>query len=54
MERFFRSLKYEWNPETGCRSFSEGKHAITDCIVGYYSQLRLHQHTSMLPPNREE
>ena len=54
MERFFRSLKAEWVPETGYNLITEAKHAITDYIVGYYSQQRLHQHNGMLPPNRAE
>lgn len=40
MERFFRSLKNEWGPETGYINFSEAAHAIADYIVGYYSSLR--------------
>ena len=51
MERFFRSLKTEWAPETGYSSMTEAKHSITDSIVGYYSQQRPHQHNGMLPPN---
>lgn len=54
MERFFRSLKHEWVPETGYGSFSEAKHAITDYIVGYYSQQRPHQYNGMTPPNLAE
>ncbi len=54
MERFFKSLKTEWIPELGYRSFLEAKYAITDYIVGYYSQLRPHQHNNMLPPNLAE
>lgn len=54
MERFFRSLKTEWMPELGYRTFLEAKHAITDYIVGYFSQVRPHQHNKMLPPNQAE
>ncbi|MEH6628771.1 MAG: IS3 family transposase [Motiliproteus sp.] len=54
MERFFRSLKSEWVPETGYQSFSEAKHAVTNYIVGYYSQIRPHQHNDTLPPNVAE
>jgi len=54
MERFFRSLKSEWIPEVGYRSFAEAKSAITNYIIGYYSELRPHQHNSMLPPNLAE
>ena len=35
MERFFRSLKTEWVPETGYQSFIQAKAAIIDYIVGY-------------------
>ncbi|REG79508.1 putative transposase [Marinomonas pollencensis] len=54
MERFFRSFKTEWMPELGYRTFLETKHAVTDYIVGYYSQIRPHQHNRMLPPNKAE
>ncbi len=40
MERLFRSLKTEWMPTTGYRSVNEAKQAITDYLVGYYSQVR--------------
>lgn len=43
MVRFFISLKSEWVPMTGYISFSEAAHAITDYIVGYYSDLRPHE-----------
>lgn len=35
MERFFRSLKNEWVPETSYVNFGEADHAIKDYIVGY-------------------
>lgn len=54
MERFFRSLKTEWVPETGYRSFVEAKHAVTNYIIGYYSQVRPHQHNGGLSPNVAE
>ncbi len=54
MERFFRSLKSEWVPETGYRSFDEAKVSITKYIVRYYSALRPHRHNNMLPPNQVE
>jgi len=54
MERFFRSLKNEWVPATGYVSFSDGAHAITDYIVGYYSALRPHEYNGGLPPNESE
>ncbi|EHU9198965.1 IS3 family transposase, partial [Escherichia coli] len=54
MERFFRSLKNEWMPVVGYVSFSEAAHAITDYIVGYYSELRPHEYNGGLPPNESE
>lgn len=54
MERFFRSLKTEWVPTSGYRNFTEAKHSITDYIVGYYSQIRPHQHNNGLSPNIAE
>lgn len=54
MERFFRSLKTEWVPTTGYRSFHEAKIEITKYIIGYYSQVRPHQHNAGLSPNESE
>ena len=54
MERFFRSLKSEWVPQTGYESFGQAKAAIIDYIIGYYSQVRPHQHNEGLPPNMAE
>ena len=50
MERFFRSLKTEWIPETGYRSFEEAKQRITDYVLGYYSRFRPRAHNDGLPP----
>ena len=54
MERFFRSLKTEWVPTKGYESFNEASIAITDYIVGYYSQARPHQYNGGLTPNESE
>ena len=54
MERFFRSLKSEWIPETGYDSVEEAKHDIIDYVLGYYSQLRPHTHNGGLAPNEAE
>ncbi len=51
MERLFRSLKTEWMPTTGYRSVNEAKQAITDYLVGYYSQVRPHSYNGGLTPN---
>lgn len=54
MERFFRSLKTEWIPTTGYRSFTEAKQKISDYIHGYYSRLRPHSYNGGLTPNESE
>ncbi|UNH32364.1 integrase core domain-containing protein [Moellerella wisconsensis] len=54
MERFFRSLKAEWVPMIGYRSFTEAQQQIIRYIIGYYSQLRPHQYNGGLPPNESE
>jgi putative transposase len=54
MERFFRSLKTEWVPEMGYRSFAEAKRSILSYMSGYYSSTRPHQHNGGLPPNKAE
>ena len=53
-ERFFRSLKTEWVPETGYQNFPAAKQSISDYIIGYYSQVRPHQSNGGLPPNVAE
>jgi putative transposase len=54
MERFFRSLKTEWIPETGYQSLTEAKTGILDYIIGYYSKVRPHQHNAGKAPNVAE
>lgn len=54
MERFFRSLKTEWVPTVGYRSFVETKQEITRYIIGYYCQLTPHQYNGGLTPNESE
>jgi len=51
MERFFRSLKTEWIPRSGYHSFKEAKRQIIDYVIGYYSEVRPHQHNGGYPPN---
>src|SRR5690606_36917662 len=53
-ERFFRSLKTEWVPETGYPCFTSAKLSITDYMIGYYSALRPHKQNDGLPPKVEE
>ena len=54
MERFFRSLKIEWMPTYGYRSFLQAQHHIVKYLIGYYSQLRPHQHNGGMSPNMAE
>ena len=54
MERFFRSLKTEWIPITGYQSFNQAKTNIINYIIGYYSQVRPHQHNNGFAPNVTE
>ena len=49
-----RSLKTEWVPEMGYRSFSEAQRSIYDYIIGYYNYYRPHHHNSGLSPNKAE
>ncbi len=54
MERFFRSLKTEWVPDLGYESFERASQAVTDYVIGYYSQIRPHKHNDGLSPNSTE
>jgi len=54
MERFFRLLKTEWVPKLGYGSLAEAKRSIINYIVGYYSQIRPHQHNGGISQNAEE
>lgn len=54
MERFFRSLKTEWIPIQGYKSFTEAKQDVTDCIIGYYSEVRPHHYNAGLSSNESE
>ena len=54
MERFFRSLKTEWIPQTGYHCFTDAKHDILNYIIGYYNQVRSHRHNNVLAPNVAE
>ncbi|MGL9736309.1 MAG: IS3 family transposase [Symbiopectobacterium sp.] len=50
MERFFRSLKTEWVPTKGYKSFNETQSAIIRYITGYYSVIRPHWYNSGQTP----
>ncbi len=54
MERFFRSLKTEWVGKVGYQNFDQADHAITNYIMGYYSQVRPHRHNNGISPNEAE
>ena len=54
MERFFRSLKCEWVPNTGYQTLEQAKAAIWSYIIGYYSNVRPHSHNNGITPNQAE
>jgi putative transposase len=54
MERFFRSLKTEWIPTTGYRTFIEAENAVVKYIIRYYSEVRPHSYNGGLTPNESE
>jgi putative transposase len=54
MERFFRSLKTEWVPDTGYANLEEAKTNIVNYLIGYYAKLRPHQHNNGVSPNQKE
>ena len=54
MERFFRSLKTEWVPSIGYRSFNEAKHEIVNDILGSYNETRPHTYNAGISPNESE
>ena len=53
-ERFFRSLKTEWVPTRGYKSFAEAERHIVSYLTGYYCQLRPHTHNGGKSPNTTE
>lgn len=50
MERVFRSLKTEWVPETGYPTFLQAQKDISNYLMGYYNEYRLHTHDGGLSP----
>ncbi len=50
----YTSLKSEWVPKNGYKSFAEAKHSITKYIIGYFSNIRPHQHNDGLSSNLAE
>jgi len=53
-ERFFRSLKTEWVPETGFSSLPEAQAVVARYITGYYSLIRPHTFNGGLTPAETE
>ena len=54
MERFFRSLKTEWIPTRGYKSFTDAERHIVSYLTGYYCQLRPHTNNRGKTPNTAE
>jgi len=54
MERFFRSLKTEWVPQTGYQNLEQAKRAIWSYMICYYSNVRPHSHNEGMSPNQAE
>ena len=54
MERLFRSLKTEWVPSTGYRSFAEAKQDISFYLMDYYNWRRPHSNNEMVSPAQAE
>jgi putative transposase len=54
MERFFKIFKTEWMPENGHQNFVEDERSIVNYIIGYYSNVRPHQHNNGKRPNEVE
>ena len=50
MERFFGSLKSEWIPERGYRSYQEAQSDILTYLTHYYNRERPHSFNDYLPP----
>jgi putative transposase len=54
MERFFRSYKTEWMPDTGYENIKEARNAIKNYISDYYSTIRPHSFNGGLTPTEAE
>ena len=54
MERFFRSLKTEWVPNTGYQSFEQARSSIWNYITGYYNNIRPHTFNRGITPAKAE
>jgi putative transposase len=49
IERLFKTLKYEWVPESGYRSIAEAERDLTDFLF-YYNMQRPHSRRNNVPP----
>lgn len=54
MERFYRSLKTEWIPDSGYRSAGEAKRDVLMYVRHYYNFMRPHSTNNYLTPARKE
>ncbi len=52
--RIGKQNKNTLRSQTGYHFFAQAKHEIIDYIIGYYSQVRPHQHNDGLAPNVAE
>lgn len=50
MERFFRSLKSEWVPETGYESMEQARSDVLRYIMQHYNWDRVHSYNNYLTP----
>ena len=53
-ELFVKSLKTVWIPDINYSLFEETRNLISEYVIGYYSQLRLHIHNVGLTPKVAE
>lgn len=54
MERLFRSLKYEWMPSDGYVDKISAQLDVSQFLMGYYNQQRLHSFNEYLTPVQRE
>ncbi len=54
MERFFLNLKMERVWQKAYANHAEAKRDVTDYIVGFYNNVRLHSTLGYLPPTAYE
>jgi len=54
MERLFRSLKTEWIPRHGYRSFQETIHDVGEYVMSSYNRERVHSYNKYVTPEMQE